>query len=139
MSTPQAPINVHDVSNEHDASLPWQCTSDGTLYLAAFDKTSRFASVNHAGINATYRLEQPGDIAYKCKVQGTCRDGQEAFDHYWHLVGSDGTRRAGEGFLSESEEFSTHRIENLEPGTYQLTLGVFCLGDKGIVLLDLAP
>ena len=133
-----APVEVVDVSHVHDESLPWNRRDDGILHATGFNGADG-TGANHACVDVTYELTSPGAIAYRWKVQGCDHAGQEIFDRYWFLKGDNGTYLSGSDFLGQKEQFSTHVIDGLEPGTYTLTLGVFCFGEDGSVLLDLSP
>lgn len=132
------PASVEDKSHEHDDSLAWERTHDGLFHATGFNREDN-RRVNHACMDVTYELENPGSIAYRWKVIGNDGAGGEIFDRYWFLIGSDGTFRSGTDFLGESDDFTVHLIEGLEAGTYNLTLGVFCFGDDGVVSIDLNP
>lgn len=134
-----APLEVVDVSRVHDESIPWMVMEDGVLHAAGFNDVTAVNSANHACVDVTYELEKPGAIAYRWKVRGSDEAGEEIFDRYWFLSGSDGTFLSGSDFLGESDNYRTHLIDGLDPGTYKLTLGVFCFGTEGSVSLDLAP
>lgn len=138
MAELQAPTTIYDVSAEHDESLPWQCSDEGIWQVTGFNRRDGSPCINHACVDVTYELEQPGAIAYHWKVKGADAQGRGIFDHYWYLRGSDGLLRGGEGFLEEREEYTTHIHDDLPAGTYKLTLGVFCLGHDGEVSFDLA-
>lgn len=133
-----APTEVVDVSHAHDASLPWTTRDDGILHAIGFNSADG-SKANHACVDVTYELTSPGAIAYRWKVRGADHSGQEIFDSYWFLKGDNGTFLSGSDFLGQKEQFSTNLIDGLQPGTYTLTLGVFCFGEDGSVMLDLSP
>lgn len=133
------PTEVVDMSRVHGESIPWTVADDGMLHAWGFNDHAAHGGLNHACVDVTYVLERPGAIAYRWKVRGSDVAGDAVFDRYWYLSGSDGTFLSGTDFLCESQEFSAHVIDGLEPGTYKLTLGVFCFGHEGSVSLDLSP
>lgn len=133
------PVEVVDHSEAHAGSLPWRRHEDGVLHASGFNSADDGRSINHACMDVTYELEGDGAIAYKWKVQGHDVSGNEIFDSYWFLKGSDGTFLSGTDFLREKEQYSTHLIDGLKAGTYDLTLGVFCFGSGGSVSIDLSP
>ncbi|MDO4805805.1 MAG: hypothetical protein Q4A07_01015 [Coriobacteriales bacterium] len=134
-----APMDVVDLSRAHDDSLPWTRGDDGVLHASGFNRVDGNRRINHACMDVTYKLDGEGAIAYSWKVWGRDAAGQEIFDSYWFLKGDDGTLLSGTDFLEEREQYSTNVIDGLNPGTYKLTLGVFCLGSDGGVSIDLSP